>query len=313
MSTFSVTTGDLRRTAGEMGQIRNRLDQIRWQMERAAGSGALAGQSSLAVVARYLRRLSADVGNNAVSVRNMQSALQEITRLYEEAERRVAGMNSKDIIASEGSSFWERIRDQLDDLRKMLRNYLKGAIDKFCMFAGDPVNMSNGNYYLETRDLLVRGFTPIIWQRNYNGMENSLSALGRGWRHSHQWKVTREENGWILTEPDGSVLLFTEIAKGSVTRSGEGSGEVSGAVSSEESGGEAWEGEFLAVSGEPCRLSVKEDRIEVTREDTTLVFDKDGRILRSSAQVSVGDQIHVRLSEGGLQCRVEEKTEETEI
>ena len=289
-----------------MGQIRNRLDQIRWQMERAAGSGALAGQSSLAVVARYLRRLSADVGNNAVSVRNMQSALQEITRLYEETERRVLGMNSKDITTSEGSSFWERIMDQLNDLRKMMRDYLKGAIDIFCMFAGDPVNMSNGNYFLATRDLLVRGFTPIVWERNYNGMENSLSVLGRGWRHSHQWKVTREENGWILTEPDGSVLLFTEIAKGSAAQSGEGSGREAVGETGEglarESGreavGEAREGDFAAVSGEPCRLSVKEDRIEVTREDTMLVFDKDGRILERNK--FPGGRIRYQYKDGRL-------------
>lgn len=251
MSEFKVTTGDLIRSASEIEQIRSCLDEIRRQMDIVAGSNVLAEQTSLALVANSLRGVAENVGNQTVSLNNIQSALQEIARMYEDVERRLAGTAPAETFSSEQSSVWENIQQKLRDMVKYVRDYLKGALDKVCMFAGDPVNMSNGNYFLETRDLTVRGFTPIFWGRSFNGMEHSMSPLGTGWRHNHQWHVFDSEGGWILTEPDGSVLIF----------------------------GESGEDEYEALSGEPCRLLVKEDRMEVSREGETLLFDSDGRII----------------------------------
>ena len=255
MSEFRVTTGDLIRSASDIEQIRSCLDEIRRQMNIVAGSNVLAEQTSLALVANSLRGVAENVGNQTVSLNNIQSALQEIARMYEDVERHLAGTAPAETFSSEMPSVWENIQQKIRDMVKYVRDYLKGALDKICMFAGDPVNMSNGNYFLETRDLMVKGFTPIFWERNYNGMEHSMSSLGTGWRHNHQWQISNSEEGWVLTEPDGSVLIFGESEKG------------------------AGEDEFEALSGEPCRLFVKEEWLEVIREGETYIFDLDGRIL----------------------------------
>ena len=274
MSEFKVKANNMRRSASELGQIRRALNDIKRQMESIAGSRALSGQASLALVASYLRRSAANVGNHTVSISNMQSALQEIARLYEETDRRIAGTASSRIPPSERSGAWERIKDRLADLDKLVRDYLKGSLDKFCMLAGDPVNMSNGNYFLQTRDLMVRGFTPIIWERNYNGLEQDPYALGTGWRHNHHWQLSRTEDGWLLSQPDGSILLFAE------------------------SESEIGNGVFEALSGDPCRMLVKDDRIEVIRERETLLFDTEGKILEKT--LNPGGRIVYRYEEDRL-------------
>lgn len=282
MSENTVNIGRLKASGNEMDQIWKSLKEVQRQLENTADSDAMAGQASLATIAEYLKQFSCDVEKSTVSLKNVQTALQEIAGMYEETERRILGQNLSGISTSGGSpaseepSFWQRIQQGIKDLEKAVSDYLKGARYKFCMFAGDPVNMSSGNYFLQTRDLVVKGFTPIIWERSYNVQEKNSFVLGKGWRHSHLWEIAQTDGNWCLTEPDGSTLFFEETGNG----------------------------EYEALSGEPCRLLMKEERIEVIRNRETLLFDMDGRI-QEHKHLSCG-RISYRYEQGRLMTLVGE-------
>lgn len=53
-------------------------------------------------------------------------------------------------------------------------------------FAGDPVNLVNGNLYHNERDIAIkgRGGFPIVFERAYNSRDAKDGPLGYGWTHS---------------------------------------------------------------------------------------------------------------------------------
>ena len=52
--------------------------------------------------------------------------------------------------------------------------------------------------------------------------------------------------------------------------------------------------------------------LKVLSRGFSVATDGKGRVLRSAREVSPGDLVHVRLEQGGLECRVEQQTEETQ-
>ena len=50
--------------------------------------------------------------------------------------------------------------------------------------------------------------------------------------------------------------------------------------------------------------------LKVLSRGFSVATDPDGRVLRSAAELSPGDRIHIRMEHGGADCRVEKRTEE---
>jgi RHS repeat-associated protein len=53
-------------------------------------------------------------------------------------------------------------------------------------WAGDPVNLVNGNFYHTERDISIpgRGGLPIVFERHYNSRDAKDGPMGYGWTHS---------------------------------------------------------------------------------------------------------------------------------
>ena len=93
----------------------------------------------------------------------------------------------------------------LKDLMKnnSMEDFLKGARGALCAMTGDPVNANTGNFTYSKEDIILRSKFPIGFIRSYNSSEKRTGVLGKGWRHSYEISVSREENGYILHLSDG--------------------------------------------------------------------------------------------------------------
>lgn len=93
----------------------------------------------------------------------------------------------------------------LKDLMKnnSMEDFLKGARGALCAMTGDPVNANTGNFTYSKEDIILRSKFPIGFIRSYNSSEKRTGVLGKGWRHSYEISISREENGYILHLSDG--------------------------------------------------------------------------------------------------------------
>ena len=93
----------------------------------------------------------------------------------------------------------------LKDLMKnnSMEDFLKGARGALCAMTGDPVNANTGNFTYSKEDIILHSKFPIGFIRSYNSSEKRTGVLGKGWRHSYEISISREENGYILHLSDG--------------------------------------------------------------------------------------------------------------
>ncbi|MGX9934037.1 phospholipase effector Tle1 domain-containing protein [Advenella kashmirensis] len=75
--------------------------------------------------------------------------------------------------------------------------------------AGNPVNLATGNKYQETVDLPLR-HDGLLVMRSYNAMDPADRGLGVGWRHNFDIDLQRTPDGLLITQADGSRILFGE-------------------------------------------------------------------------------------------------------
>ena len=98
-----------------------------------------------------------------------------------------------------------------------------GGLSFLNAWAGDPVNMANGNLYHVERDISIpgRGGLPIVFERSYNSRtantDTACAPMGCGWTHSfnHALKFYGVEGGaakvsWI--DGTGSEKFFSTTA-----------------------------------------------------------------------------------------------------
>lgn len=85
-------------------------------------------------------------------------------------------------------------------------------------FAGDPVNVVSGNFYLTRRDITIpsRGMVLEI-TRYYNSMDNTRGIFGKGWRIDYETCLKKKEDSEdkIVVYPEGSIRVFEHTEGGS--------------------------------------------------------------------------------------------------
>ncbi|HBV98040.1 MAG: hypothetical protein JL50_00965 [Peptococcaceae bacterium BICA1-7] len=102
--------------------------------------------------------------------------------------------------------------------------YLKAAngVARYCAKAGEPVNLSTGNFIQEETDVKIptRG-QPLEFTRFYNSLDKNTGPLGKGWAHNYNTKLTFNEDSSIaVSYADGHVLCFENSGAGYVTPPG---------------------------------------------------------------------------------------------
>ena len=75
---------------------------------------------------------------------------------------------------------------------------------------GRPVNITNGNVYLQQADFqLPSAGYGILISRSYNSISSNIGLFGRGWTTAYDERVaTNSSNQMQLTMPDGRLISF---------------------------------------------------------------------------------------------------------
>ena len=111
----------------------------------------------------------------------------------------------------EQKASWERARKELEARMLQAMTYLKGMVG-FSEYSRDPVNLSTGNFYYEREDMRIRGRKPLVLKRHYNALDRSGGAMGIGWSHSLEERLTftgkGKERRLVLHLSDGQEIAF---------------------------------------------------------------------------------------------------------
>jgi RHS repeat-associated protein len=86
----------------------------------------------------------------------------------------------------------------------------------------DPVSTGNGNYHFERTDFVVPGRgLPIVFQRNYNSLDNYSGPIGANWTHTYNITLFESQTGDVFTKwGDGHGETFALIGGNYVPQHG---------------------------------------------------------------------------------------------
>jgi RHS repeat-associated protein len=82
--------------------------------------------------------------------------------------------------------------------------------------AGSAVDIANGIYYFDERDLMLpaRGF-PVVFRRVYrSGNAGHITSLGPGWQHAYDERLEPTFNGVTYVDQDGLAWTFAALGGG---------------------------------------------------------------------------------------------------
>lgn len=87
-------------------------------------------------------------------------------------------------------------------------------------FVIDPVNVVNGEFYIDTVDLTIPGPLSLEIRRNYGSMNESHNLLGHGWKFALMPYINITQSGDLIyaAEPDGSVVAYRKVVGSSPER-----------------------------------------------------------------------------------------------
>jgi len=115
------------------------------------------------------------------------------------------------------SEQWNKELDDTGQVIEQIKDNLKGAEGISMMFAGDPVNLSTGNFIYDRTDLQIKGSTPFIFRRFYNAINDRVGSLGDDWNHNYEVKLEDAGKEKILVLEEGKEERFLKTSTGIYT------------------------------------------------------------------------------------------------
>jgi len=112
------------------------------------------------------------------------------------------------------SKQWNKELDDTGQVIEQIKDNLKGAEGISMMFAGDPVNLSTGNFIYDRTDLQIKGSTPFIFRRFYNAINNRAGSLGDDWNHNYEVKLEDAGREKVLVLEEGKEERFIKTSTG---------------------------------------------------------------------------------------------------
>jgi len=96
--------------------------------------------------------------------------------------------------------------------------WLKGFTEALVAIAGDPVNMSTGNFLYAHEDIRIEGSYPLVFRRFYNSIDSHVRDLGKNWCHTYQIDLTEMKDGRVaVMYEDGHLEFYTATDAGTYT------------------------------------------------------------------------------------------------
>lgn len=275
MSSFSVNTTTLKSSVTAILSAAEHLDTLSHKVKECSEDlGSFS--NSFSTVAESLTMLAEKARKESVKSSQLSSALASILRSYVQTEERILGHMRlpKGLIDRIGES-----HEKLDYVCKTFDGAPGGTSTDTSAYDGDPVDMTNGNFVDDVRELRFYGATSLQFKRHYNSLYLNVGSMGIGW--SHNYDVT------LLIEKDTITVVW-----GDQTRERYYIDE---------------EGRF--VSGADCHeyITFSEGEYHLhKRKRKHLFFDVMGKLVKSSTG-AVSSEVNLTYNENGKLIQATDK------
>lgn len=185
--------------ADQINAIKKSLSNIRNDLE-LSGGGAWSVKRAIDRITYLLSGLSGDANE-------LEEVLSQITSIYERTEAEIVG-------SAKNRTAMQKVLDKLTDTYRNIQDFFSGLKRDFFEFAGDPVNVCNGNYVSEINELYLDGLYPIDLKRYYNSVSVHRGAMGNGWSHSYEISMTKNEDQLEIYWGDGRKEVYEKLESG---------------------------------------------------------------------------------------------------
>ena len=285
MAEFNVKTSGLNQVEQSEKAIARELQSIEDDIRSIISNFDLNAKAA-EQIKRKLRNSMQEVSTAEQKVQVLSNILNQVARLYQDAENRITGKKTKDGVnvtdgrtagtawTAAGAGMAGMIQGIGQRIEKVSASLREGTpisgLDSCTSFSSDPVNLSNGNYVYEKSFLKLDTIIPMEFRIFYNIQSEDVGILGRGWIHSYEVRLAFDEDRVGMVRDDGSLLSFLK-----------GDGDV-----------------YYPLFGTFGSLAKTEQGYEVTdRDKFTYFFDKEGRWI--SRKDSFGNTLELSYEEKG--------------
>lgn len=266
MAEFNVKTSGLNQVEQSEKAIAKELQGIEDDIRSIISNFHLNAKAA-DQIKRKLRSSMEQVSTVEQKIQVLSKTLNDVAKLYQDTENRIAGKGVKSgkINSVSGATAIEAgiagagaagagLASAIQSASDRIRNVANIAgMDNCSSYSSDPVNLSNGNYVYEKSFLQLDTAVPMEFGVFYNIQSEEIGMLGRGWIHSYEIRLVREDDRVSMVRDDGSLLAFLK-----------GDGEV-----------------YYPLFGTFGSLVKTEEGYEVTdRDQFTYSFDEEGRWTR---------------------------------
>ena len=193
MSSFSIEPDKINAVGSNMDDIGRELKQISREIETIKNNLDLASGSTEFIrtaMSRVQNSLQTEAsGSNAIG-----NALREVVRLYDQADKTLAGMEvqGNHSLLERGRGLLQKIRDWIRRLLELI-GIVPGGSNGDSAYVGDPVNACTGNYVSDIRELCFSGETALAFIRHYNSLYLQDGPMGKGWTHNYEISLEQGE------------------------------------------------------------------------------------------------------------------------
>lgn len=189
MSTINITLDRTKKNAQDLSVISRKIKKLEKQCDEIEGN--LKGSvDSFLKVNTVIRRIMSELERESRITKEMSEKLLQIIQLYEKTEKEIQNEKIKEIdIDNIIKAAEQTIKGLLDNIKLLIL----GVWEKISAYAGDPVNMCNGNYLDKAVEIRFPNSLQLSFERYYSSIAGTSGVLGIGWRHNLEIHI--EVNG----------------------------------------------------------------------------------------------------------------------
>ena len=203
MSSFRVDTSAFDSNIPKIPKIKNRMGAIQQEMSSIASrlSWEIKGQQQLD---RKLSQLQSEFDTLKGSLSKMEDCLVKVRDEYIHAQNDA----KKEVNGLSGSILGKTLISTFTAIGTGIAKMLGIAPDN-CQYAGDPVNVTTGSFYVNEKDLEIQDLSGAIKiERKYTSISKRSGLLGPGWSIDLESRLYLEGNTITVLCPDGHTESY---------------------------------------------------------------------------------------------------------
>ena len=202
MAYIKVDTDALGDSVKKLSKLQERMDNVQQRLSTLSSQldWEIKGREELE---NRLNQLKSQIGTIGTDIGNAANCLEQVSNEYiaahNDAKKEAEGLSSQ-ITPGSSSSATTAFAGTGTAL---------GVSPQNCMYAGDPVNVATGSFYITAKDLEMPDLSEVFTiERKYASIHKSSGLLGAGWTMNIDSCLLFEEEKVKVLYPYGHTVTF---------------------------------------------------------------------------------------------------------